>query len=137
MHIKTNLSNARLRQAIGLYSFFLIFGYLSLNSAFAQQPAGEALSQEELSRINNQPLAPAASASSSTSTPESRQPTFQHKEKVSGTEVTEYKNPNGPTEVQVKTKYTTYDMSPPDSVKPGAPSGEGDLLSVPSINIPF
>jgi len=131
MHLNTNLLKQLLRQALGLTGLFL-FSSLVL----AQQPAGEALSQDELARINNQPLAPAVSANGLTSAPEIRKPSFQHKE-VTGTEVTEYKNPNGPTEVQVKTKYTTYEMSPPESVKPGAQSGEGDLLSVPSISIPF
>ena len=135
MHLKTNLSKRFLRQALGLSSIFLFFS-LFLNPALAQQPAGQALSQEELERINKQPLAPAVSASGATGTPEMRKPSFQHKE-VTGTEVTEYKNPNGPTEVQVKTKYTSYEMSPPDSVKPGAQSGEGELLSVPSVSIPF
>jgi hypothetical protein len=131
MHLKTNLSKQILLQAIGLMGVFLFS-----SQVLAQQSVGEALSQEELSRINNQPLAPAVSASDLTSAPEMRKPSFQHKE-VTGTEVTEYKNPNGPTEVQVKTKYTTYEMSPPESVKPGAQSGESDLLSVPSVSIPF
>ena len=70
------------------------------------------------------------------SNPEARKPSFQHKE-ATGTEITEYKDANSPTQVQVKTKYTTYEMSPPDSVMPGPPSGEGALISVPSISIPI
>lgn len=100
------------------------------------QNNSQALSQSELNRINNQPLAPTMSPSGILSSPETRQPSFQYKEST-GTEITEYKDANSPTQVQVKTKYTTYEMSPPDSVKPGVPTGEGNLLSVPSISIPI
>ena len=64
------------------------------------------------------------------------QPSYQY-QNDRGTEVKEYKDANGPTQVQVKTKYTNYEMSPPDSVMPGVQSGEGNLLSVPSISIPI
>jgi hypothetical protein len=70
-----------------------------------------------------------------TNTPEGRKPSFQHKE-VTGTEVTEYKDANSPTQVDVKTRYTSYEMAPPATVMPGVPK-ETDLISVPSISIPF
>jgi hypothetical protein len=70
-----------------------------------------------------------------TNAPESRKPSFQHKE-VTGTEVTEYKDANSPTQVDVKTRYTSYEMAPPATVMPGVPK-ETELLSIPSISIPF
>jgi hypothetical protein len=135
MHALTNLISHSLSQGLTLLSFLMVFGFFVANPAQAQNP-GQALSQSELNRINNQPLAPTVSPSGVLGNPETRQPSFQHKEPT-GTEVIEYKDANSPTQIQVKTKYTTYEMSPPDSVKPGAQSGEGSLLSVPSISIPI
>jgi hypothetical protein len=116
-------------------SFLVIFAIFGAGSAQAQNTS-QALSQSELNQINNQPLSPAMSPAGVISSPETRKPSFQHKE-ATGTEIIEYKDANSPTQVQVKTKYTTYEMSPPDSVKPGPPSGEGSLISVPSISIPI
>ncbi len=132
MRTLTNLLRHTSVYALVLMSFFTIFS-MSLAKAQGNSPA---LSPAELQQINNQPLAPAASASKSTNAPENRKPSFQFKD-GNGTEVTEYKDANAPTQVEVKTKFTTYEMSPPDSVKPGAKSGEGNLLSVPSISLPF
>lgn len=86
--------------------------------------------------INNQPIAKSSSASESTNTSVQRKPSYQYTDK-NGTQITEYKDANSPTQVQVKTRLTTYDMSPPDSVMPGPPSGDSGLLSVPSISIPL
>ena len=134
MHLTTNLLTQIIRQPLGLAGFFLFFSVF-LSPLASAQPTSQALSPSELQSINNQPLAPAVSASGQMNTPETRKPSFQHKE-ATGTEVTEYKDANSPTQVQVKTKYTTYEMSPPDSVQPGV-SNQGELLSVPSISIPF
>ena len=135
MHALTNLIGHYLSQSLTLMSFLLVFGLLGAGTAQAQNNS-QALSPSELNRINNQPLAPTVSPSGSISSPQTRTPSYQYKG-TNGTEVTEYKDANSPTQVQVKTKYTTYEMSPPDSVKPGPQSGEGELLSVPSISIPF
>ena len=130
-----NLMSYTLSQTLVISGFLVVFGVFGLQSAQAQNP-GQALSQSELNQINNQPLAPTVTPAGIMETPETRKPSFQHKE-ATGTEITEYKDANSPTQVQVKTKYTTYEMSPPDSVKPGVQSGEGSLLSVPSISIPI
>ncbi|WP_336889335.1 hypothetical protein [Polynucleobacter sp.] len=135
MHALTNLISHLPSQNLALMSFFMVFGLLGVGSAQAQNNS-QALSPSELNRINNQPLAPTVSPAGTLDGPQNRQPSYQYKNNR-GTEVTEYKDANGPTQVQVKTKYTSYDMSPPDSVKPGAQPGEGELLSVPSISIPF
>jgi len=135
MHALTNLISHTLSQNMALTSFLVIFGLLAAAPAHAQNNS-QALSSSELNRINNQPLAPVATPTGALNSPQSRNPSYQYKD-ANGTEITEYKDTNSPTQVQVKTKYTTYEMSPPDSVKPGAQSGEGSLLSVPSISLPF
>jgi hypothetical protein len=135
MHVLTNLISHTFSQSLVLMSFLAVFSFLGTSPALAQN-TNQALSQSELNRINNQPLSPIVSPAGVVEGPEIRKPSFVHKE-ATGTEITEYKDANSPTQVQVKTKYTTYEMSPPDSVKPGPPSGEGSLLSVPSISIPI
>ena len=134
MHALTNLLHSSLSQALVLTSFLVAFASFGLHSAYAQNNS-QALSPSELQRINSQPLAPAVSASDVTNATQSRKPSFQHKE-ATGTEVTEYKDANSPTQVDVKTRYTSYEMAPPTTVMPGVPK-ETELLSVPSISIPF
>jgi len=134
MQALTNLIHSSLSQTLVLTSFLVAFASFSLNLAHAQNNS-QALSPSELQRINSQPLAPAVSASQVTGAPEGRKPSFQHKE-ASGTEITEYKDANSPTQVDVKTRYTSYEMAPPATVMPGVPK-ETDLISVPSIRVPF
>ena len=130
----TNLIHSQLSQTLVLASFLVAFASYGLNSAQAQSNS-QALSPSELQRINNQPLSPPARAAEATNAPQSRKPSFQHKE-ATGTEITEYKDANSPTQVDVKTRYTQYEMAPPNTVMPGVPK-ETDLISVPSISIPF
>lgn len=134
MRTPTHLFNTSKSHVLVFIEFMIVFSAIGLNSAHAQSNA-QALSPSELQRINSQPLAPAISASEVTAVPEGRKPSFQHKE-ATGTEITEYKDANAPTRVDVKTRYTDYEMSPPASVMPGVPK-ETDLISVPSISIPF
>lgn len=135
MHALTNLISHTFSQSLVFMSFLAVFSLLGAGSANAQNTS-QALSQSELNRINNQPLSPTVTPAGVVEGPDVRKPSFVHKE-ATGTEITEYKDANSPTQVQVKTKYTTYEMSPPDSVMPGPPSGEGSLISVPSISIPI
>ena len=134
MQALTKLPHSSWRQTLVLASFLAAFTSFGLHSAYAQNNS-QALSPSELQRINNQPLAPAVSASQATKASEGRKPSFQYKE-ATGTEITEYKDVNAPTQVDVKTRYTTYEMAPPATVMPGVPK-ETDLISVPSISIPF
>jgi hypothetical protein len=121
-------------QTQAILSVLVIFGLFAATSVQAQNNS-QALSPSELNRINNQPLAPAVSASGAMSTPEQRKPNYQYKDK-NGTTITEYRDVNAPTQVDVKTPYTSYEMAPPTSVMPGPPK-ETDLISVPSISIPL
>ena len=115
-------------------SVLMVFGLFGAAPVQAQNNS-QALSPSELNRINNQPLAPTVSASGVTSSPEQRKPNYQYRDK-NGTTITEYKDVNAPTQVDVKTPYTSYEMAPPTSVMPGPPK-ETDLISVPSVSIPF
>jgi hypothetical protein len=130
----TNFIHSQLSQTLVLASFLVAFASYGSNSAHAQG-SSQALSPSELQRINKQPLSPPVSASEATNATQNRKPSFQHKE-ATGTEITEYKDANSPTQVDVKTRYTQYEMAPPNTVMPGVPK-ETDLISVPSISIPF
>jgi len=134
MHALTNLIGHFFSQNLVLMSFLVCFGLFGTSLTQAQDNS-QALSPAELNRINNQPLAPSVSATGVINAPESRKPSYQYKA-TNGTEITEYKDINAPTQVDVKTPYTSYEMAPPTSVMPGVPK-ETDLLSVPSISIPF
>ncbi|QKM63715.1 hypothetical protein DCO16_09315 [Polynucleobacter antarcticus] len=134
MHALTNVIHSSMNHTLVFMSFFMAFAAFGLHSAQAQSNS-QALSPAELQRINKQPLSPPVSASQETNAPEARKPSFQHKE-ATGTEITEYKDANGPTQVDVKTRFTTYEMAPPATVMPGPPK-ETDLISVPSIKLPF
>jgi len=121
-------------QTLAIISFLVVFGFLGAASAQAQNNS-QALSPSELNRINNQPLAPTVSATGAMNAPEQRKPNYQYKDK-NGTTITEYKDVNSPTQVDVKTPYTSYETAPPTSVMPEPPK-EADLISVPSISIPL
>jgi len=134
MHYLSNLRSRTMSQSQALMSLLVVLGLFGAASAHAQNNS-QALSPSELNSINNQPLAPAVSAAGAMNTPEQRKPNYQYKDK-NGTTITEYKDTNSPTQVDVKTPYTSYEMAPPTSVMPGPPQ-ETDLISVPSISIPF
>jgi len=134
MHYLTNLISHSMSQSLALTSVLVIFGLFGITSAQAQNNS-QALSPSELNRINNQPIAPTVSATGALNSPEQRKPNYQYKDK-NGTTITEYKDVNSPTQVDVKTPYTSYEMAPPTSVMPGPPK-ETDLISVPSISIPL
>jgi hypothetical protein len=134
MHYLTNFMSRAINRSFALMSILVVFGLFATNATQAQNNS-QALSPAELNRINNQPLAPSVSATGVINAPEGRKPSYQYKA-TNGTEITEYKDINAPTQVDVKTPYTSYEMAPPTSVMPGVPK-ETDLLSVPSISIPF
>ena len=121
-------------QSLALMSVLVVFGLFGVTSTQAQNNS-QALSPSELNRINNQPIAPTVSPTGVMNAPEQRKPNYHYKDK-NGTTVTEYKDVNAPTQVDVKTPYTSYEMAPPTSVMPGPPK-ETDLISVPSVSIPF
>lgn len=90
-----------------------------------------ALTQQELNRINNQPIAPAAK----TQLNQPRQPSFQLNER-DGTQVREYRNKGQATDIQVKSGFgTKYQMSKPEDSSPKI--RDHDVNRVPSVNLQF
>ena len=118
-----------------LTGFVVFFGSIARpDVALAQGTSMPALSTQDIQNINNQPIAPSVGGQF---TKESRQPSYDYTD-GNGTQVREYRDANSPTEVQVKSRFGTYEMAPPATVMPGTPmSSDGDQLSVPSISIPF
>jgi len=90
-----------------------------------------ALTQQELNQINNQPIAPAAK----TQLNQPRQPSFQLNER-DGTQVREFRNKGQATDIQVKSGFgTKYQMSKPEDSSPKI--RDHDVNRVPSVNLQF
>ena len=120
-------------------SGFLALGVLhwSLGVANAQSGGAQALTKEDLNRINNQPLAPSATNPAGLGKKEERKPSFEYID-TTGTQIREYRESHLPTEIEVKSTFGTYEMSPPQTVFPTTGSQQdNNLLSVPSIRIPL
>ncbi|ODV41283.1 hypothetical protein AWV79_37865 [Cupriavidus sp. UYMMa02A] len=106
---------------------------LALPGLALAQPAEEsnALTQQELNRINNQPIAPAAKSQIN----QPREPSFQLNER-DGTQVREYRDKGRATDIQVKSGFgTKYQMSKPEDSSPKI--REHDVNRVPSVNLTF
>jgi hypothetical protein len=106
---------------------------LALPGVALAQPAEEsnALTQQELNRINNQPIAPAAKSQIN----RPREPSFQLNER-DGTQVREYRDKGRATDIQVKSGFgTKYQMSKPEDSSPKI--REHDVNRVPSVNLQF
>ncbi|MEN7526239.1 MULTISPECIES: DUF2782 domain-containing protein [unclassified Cupriavidus] len=90
-----------------------------------------ALTQQELNKINNQPIAPASKSQLN----QPREPSFQLRER-DGTQVTEYKDKGRATEIQVQSGFgTKYEMSKPEDSSPRI--RDHDVNRVPSVNLKF
>ncbi|WP_042886753.1 membrane protein [Cupriavidus necator] len=100
--------------------------------ALAQESQqSNALTQQELNQINNQPIAPAAKSQLN----QPRQPSFQLNER-DGTQVREYRNKGRATDIQVQSGFgTKYEMSKPEDSSPRI--REHDVNRVPSVNLKF
>lgn len=114
---------------IACFALFLSHG------VFAQSSGTQALSKEDLNQINNQPLAPSSRNPAGLGVKEERKPSFEYTD-PSGTQIREYRDSNLPTEIEVKSAFGTYEMSPPQTVFPGSVQ-QDNLISVPSIRIPL
>jgi hypothetical protein len=108
-----------------------------LGIATAQSNSTQALTSEDLNRINNQPLVPSSKNPAGLGKKLERKPSFEYTE-TTGTQIREYRENNLPTEIEVKSTFGTYEMSPPQTVFPTTGSSQdNNLLSVPSIRIPL
>lgn len=102
----------------------------------AQSSGTQALSKEDLNQINNQPLAPSSRNPAGLGVKEERKPSFEYTDPF-GTQIREYRDSNLPTEIEVKSAFGTYEMSPPQTVFPAGGMSSDNLISVPSIRIPL
>ncbi|SPA26247.1 conserved hypothetical protein; putative TRANSMEMBRANE PROTEIN; putative exported protein [Cupriavidus taiwanensis] len=104
---------------------------LALASGWAVAQESNALTQQELNQINNQPIAPAARSQLN----QPREPSFQLNER-DGTQVREYRDKGRATDIQVKSGFgTRYEMSKPEDSSPKI--REHDVNRVPSVNLKF
>lgn len=104
---------------------------LVLASGWAVAQESNALTQQELNQINNQPIAPAARSQLN----QPREPSFQLNER-DGTQVREYRDKGRATDIQVKSGFgTRYEMSKPEDSSPKI--REHDVNRVPSVNLKF
>ena len=127
MHTKNSLNKA-------LISMVLVIFSLISQGLIAQ--GVQALSPEELQRINQQPAAPAVKNNGESGKTGPKKPTFEHTE-TDGTSIKEYKEGGKATEVTVDTPLGThYEMSTPsDAAAPNVRSQ--DVNRVPTIRMPF
>jgi len=102
----------------------------------AQSSGTQALSKEDLNQINNQPLAPSSRNPAGLGVKEERKPSFEYTDPI-GTQIREYRDSNLPTEIEVKSAFGTYKMSPPQTVFPAGGMSSDNIINVPSIRIPL
>ena len=123
---------------LSITNIALVLGInLSISSlSYAQSPGTQVLTKEDLNRINNQPLAPSAKNPAGLGKKEERKPSFEYTDST-GTQIREYRENNLPTEIEVKSTFGTYEMSPPSTVMPTSGMQQDNLISVPSIRIPL
>lgn len=126
---------ADLQAAIGRHGYLLalaaaVLALTAFQPAVAQENSN-ALTQQELNKINNQPIAPTAKSQLN----QPREPSFQLRER-DGTQVTEYRDKGRATEIQVQSGFgTKYEMSKPEDSSPRI--RDHDVNRVPSVNLKF
>ncbi|GAA0846631.1 MAG: hypothetical protein CL858_25175 [Cupriavidus sp.] len=128
---------ADLYAALGRHGYLPALGAAVLalavtTPALAQgSESSNALTQQELNQINNQPIAPAVKSQLN----QPREPSFQLRER-DGTQVTEYRDKGRATDIQVHSGFgTKYEMSKPEDSSPKI--RDHDVNRVPSVNLKF
>ena len=128
---------ADLQATIGRHGYLLALAATVLalsvtTHALAQgSESSNALTQQELNQINNQPIAPAVKSQLN----QPREPSFQLRER-DGTSVTEYRDKGRATDIQVHSGMgTKYEMSKPEDSSPKI--RDHDVNRVPSVNLKF
>lgn len=96
----------------------------------------QALSAEELQRINQQSITPKVKNNAESGKLTEKKPTFQHQE-ADGTSIKEYKEGGKATEVIVESSFgTRYELSTPDDA--ASPKIRDQSVNrVPTIRMPF
>lgn len=114
---------------------FLASGLLFTGVCLAQAPQNEGLSKSELDAINNQPIAKAVSAQGQVDGVSKLKPSFELNQE-NGTKITEYKETNQPTDVEVNSSVgTSYNLSRPTDPTPDIPVQY--INRVPEIKMSF
>ncbi|MBV8156326.1 MAG: hypothetical protein JO278_01650 [Dyella sp.] len=129
---------ADLQTAIGRHGYLLALAAtvlaLTVSTHAAAQGNSEssnALTQQELNQINNQPITKATKSELN----KPREPSFVLRER-DGTQVTEYRNKGRATDIQVQSGFgTKYEMSKPEDSSPKI--RDHDVNRVPSVNLKF
>jgi hypothetical protein len=113
-----------------------LFTALILVSQGLMAQSTQALSAEELQRINQQPITPKVKNNAETGKLIEKKPTFQHQE-ADGTSIKEYKEGGKATEIIVESPMgTRYEMSTPDDA--ASPKiRDQNVNRVPTIRMPF
>lgn len=118
------------------FMLILCFACMIARPAEAQSGNTQALTKDDLKQINQQPLVPSAKNPAGLGQREQRKPSFEYTDNT-GTQIREYRESNLPTEIEVKSTFGTYEMSPPNTVMPTSTMPADGLISVPSIRIPL
>ncbi len=127
MCTKKSLNLALLGMVAAIFSF--ISQGLSAQSM-------QALSPEELQKINQQPAVSAIKNNGESGKAGPKKPSFEHKE-TDGTNIKEYREGGKATEVIVETPLgTRYEMSAPSDAAAPNPRNQ-DVNRVPTIRMPF
>jgi len=109
---------------------------ISLISQELRAQSGQALSAQELEKINQQPISKPVKNNAETGKVAPKKPSFEHKES-DGTSIKEYKEGGKATEVIVETPMgTRYEMSAPSDA-PAPNVRNQDVNRVPTIRMPF
>ena len=111
-----------------------IFSIFILSSQGLSAQGAQALSAEELKKINEQPISNTVKNNAETGKAAPKKPSFEHKE-ADGTSIKEYKESGKPTEVVVEGALGTYEMTAPNDSS--NPKREQDTIRVPTIRMPF
>ncbi len=114
----------------------VLMAALILLSQGLMAQSAQGLSNEELQRINQQPIAPKIKNNAETGKSAEKKPTFQHQE-ADGTSIKEYKEGGKATEIIVESSMgTRYEMSTPDDA--ASPKiRDQNVNRVPTIRMPF
>jgi hypothetical protein len=114
----------------------ILISTLFLLSQGLMAQSSQALSAEELQKINQQPIAPKIKNNAETGKSAEKKPTFQHQE-ADGTTIREYKEGGKATEIVVESSMgTRYELSTPDDA--ASPRiRDQNVNRVPTIRMPF
>lgn len=124
------------KKLLSTLSKALLASNIILISQGVSAQTAQALSEDELKQINQQPLVKPTKNGRAPEKPSAKATTFEHRD-ANGTLVKEYQDRGKNREVVVETAAgTRYEMSNPSTANTAAPR-DGDVGRVPSVRLPF